>query len=94
MHTVCADVVVARARMKAGRRGRLVPASRQLTRQQPYRQCWCACLANNRLAAARVLLAEASQADLNQRLRLNVGEDDVAFALRNDELMRRLLGPR
>ena len=49
---------------------------------------------SHRLAASRILLAEAGHADLGQRIRLNVSEDDVTFALRNDELVRRMLVAR
>ena len=44
-----------------------------------------------RLASARLVLAEGGRAELGQRVRLNVSEDDVAFALRNDDIMRRIL---
>jgi len=37
------------------------------------------------------VLAEGGRAELGQRVRLNVSEDDVAFALRNDDIMRRIL---
>lgn len=48
-------------------------------------------LLDARLASARLVLAEGGRAELGQRVRLNVSEDDVAFALRNDDIMRRIL---
>lgn len=43
------------------------------------------------LSSSRIVLTEAAKADLFQRIRLNVPEEDVLIAFRKDEFMKRLI---
>ncbi|XP_004346741.2 hypothetical protein CAOG_05056 [Capsaspora owczarzaki ATCC 30864] len=46
-----------------------------------------------RLGASRLLLVENGANDLYQRVRLNVSQSDVTFALRDDATLKRVVGP-
>jgi Cdc6-like AAA superfamily ATPase len=43
------------------------------------------------LGSSRILMVEAAKADLFQKIRLNIPEEDAMMAFRADEFMRRLL---
>ncbi len=45
----------------------------------------------SRLGASRTLIVEAGKADIHTRIMLNVGMDDLVFALKMDEVINKML---